>query len=126
MRRKKVEKLIFNILMLTPLLIALATLIIIAFSNNQTGNEISVDLVLDIWSQSMVFADLEGAFTNMPPLAMPIVNLFTILGFNEMIGFIIGYYINYLIIIELLKILYDFIMFLPRVLRSLMERGIND
>lgn len=125
MRRKKIEKLIFNILMLLPFLLTLIYFLVTTFSLQQSGEMLTCTDYLNVLFEFTVFDAAVVPELN-PPLLTPITYFVELLGMPMTLGFFLGWFISYLVTIELLKILYDFIMFLPRVLRSMIERGLND
>lgn len=126
MRRKKVEKQLFSFLMWLPLVIIGFYLIGGVFAANQTGNIVNIINPETIFLEIAMFltgGDLEYVW---PTLGEVFFNLGTIIGIPDVYSLILAILIPYWITIELVHILYDFIIFLPRLLRSLMERGIND
>lgn len=126
MRRKKVEKQIFSFLMWLPFVIIGFYLVGGVFAANQTGNIINIINPETIFLEIAMFltgSDMEYMW---PTLGQVFFDLGTIIGIPEVYSLILAILIPYWITIEFAHILYDFIIFLPKVLRSMIERGMND
>lgn len=126
MRRKKVEKQLFSFLMWLPLVVIGFYLIGGIFAANQTGNIVNIINPETIFLEIAMFltgGDLEYIW---PTLGQVFFDLGTIIGIPEVYSLILAILIPYWITIEFAHILYDFIILLPRLLRSMIERGLND
>lgn len=121
MRHKKIEKTIFNVLMLLPLILVLVYFV--QNFANLWGNhiELSNSIVLSNFNQIMANFNVSNTFTQ--PIYYFLHNIF---GMEETISNILACYFIYLIIVELLHILYDLFIFIPKVMRSLLNRGMKE
>lgn len=107
--------------MLLPLLMALA-LILLNFSElwHSGTNTLPSAIITK-------FNDILSNFTLNEDFTMPLKYLFTnIFELNTTLSTSLSNYIMYLVMIELVHVLYDLIIFLPRFIRSLIDKGVKD
>lgn len=120
MKKRKIEKQIFSILKLLPLLMILVYFALNFASSWSTGTNIVNSTILTNFNEIM------ANFSVVTEVATPIQYfLEEIFGLNTVLTLSISYYLVWLIITELLWIIYDVIIFLPRIMRSMIEKGMD-
>lgn len=121
MKKRKIEKIIFNLLMCTPLLLVLV-LYCLNFSGLwSTGTIDTASSVLTKFNEIMANFTLNSNFTT------PIKYLMnTIFSLNATISESIASYIVWLVLIELIHLLYDILILIPRMIRNMLDKGLGD
>lgn len=121
MKKRKIEKITFGILKLLPLLLVVVLYLLNFSTVWSTGATVVANDVVTNMNNIMSNFSIINTFTQ------PIYYLLnTIFGMNTDISTLISNYMLWLVLVELLYVLYDLIIYLPRLLRSLVERGMND
>ncbi len=117
MTRKKIENLIFNILKLLPLILFLGWYLMAIIRNQHNTFDITA---LSTYQTLLSYINL-GSLNSL--IVEPIVYFMSVFGLSNDIVYVVSNYIQYIVVIELVHLLYDVIIFIPRSCRSIVERG---
>lgn len=123
--RKKIEKIIFSLLMCLPLII-FGGLFLVQIIRNWNGiNDINLETLQYLFiDTSTIFQPMgEGALVS---VIEAFAYLFEILGITDMSALpylLVLVQIIYMLVIEVIWLLYDLIIFIPRACRSIVEKG---
>lgn len=120
MRKKRFEKIIFALLMLLPLILFAVWLLCCIVKNNNG----SFDLTSSNAYEMMLSFVSNGVAVG--PISDAIKYFFGIFGVNEIISLAISMYVQYVVLIELVHIIYDIVIFIPRALRVILEKVIKE
>lgn len=123
--RKKIEKIIFSLLMCLPLVI-FGGLFLVQIIRNWNGiNDISLETLQYIFIDTAVlFQPLgDGALTGIMEAFGYFFEILGVTDTSAMPYLLVVCQLLYMIVIELIWLLYDLIIFIPRACRSIVERG---
>lgn len=120
MRKKRFEKIIFTILMLLPLILFGVWLLCGVVKNNNGSFDLTSSNAYEMML-SFVSNGVEVGF-----VSDAIKYFFGIFGVNNAIALSISMYVQYIVLIELVHIIYDVVIFIPRCVRSILERVIRE
>lgn len=122
MKTKKIEKTIFNLLMLLPFILGFCYYAFyFATLWRNSSATISVSLILTNFFSIFTRFGILNTYTL--PVKYLMINIF---GVTDYVANALSIYFIYMIIVELLHVLYNLIVWLPRTLRSLIERGARE